>query len=186
MASIAPSSSCIYKTVTLAVGETFTLPPGAEIVASTGGLESFTSTCPKPTELVPFVRYCFRIVIQNDRGRTEPFQYNAVGSEGIFIGEQYYPFASGDGAVQDYYTIQGGLQTWLTRIPGLIGVFRNTCVNTYSSGRYGDGCMTCFDVPEDIAKILSLDYGTQDFTGTNTYIHTRIEAQPAGTWPDGC
>lgn len=190
MASFPPTTTtttCVptYRSVTLAAGEQFNLPPGAELFA-TSDISAISSTCPIPV-LTSYARYCFRIVIQNDASnRTEPWQNTAVGSSGIFIGEQFFGFASGDGAAGDYYAIQGGLQTWLTRIPGLVGVFRNTCVSTYSDRDYGDGCMTCFDAPISIAEILSLDYGTQDFTGTATYINTKIEARPAGYWPDGC
>lgn len=58
MASVTPP--CIYKSVTLAAGEQFTLPPGAEIVSASAGLDSIKSTCALPDTLEEPVCYKFR------------------------------------------------------------------------------------------------------------------------------
>jgi len=91
MASAA--SNCIYKSVTLAVDETFTLPPGAEIVSSSGGLQAFTSTCPKPTDLE--TPECYTVTFQSaDASRVTP-PYEFVDIQGIKIGATTYPFTNG-------------------------------------------------------------------------------------------
>lgn len=66
--------ACIYKVITLQTNEQVVLPPGAEIISASGGLESFTSTCPKPSELPPYVCYRFRTPVQGtdvDGGNNE-------------------------------------------------------------------------------------------------------------------
>jgi hypothetical protein len=92
MASAA--SNCSYKSVTLAVGETFTLPPGAEIVSVTGGLESFTSTCPKPESLETPI--CYKTVFQDtDEINSRMPPYNVVYVDGIMVNNIMYPFTNG-------------------------------------------------------------------------------------------
>lgn len=44
------ADNCIYKSVTLQAGESFTLPPGAQII-SASNVGALTSTCPIPTDL---------------------------------------------------------------------------------------------------------------------------------------
>jgi hypothetical protein len=58
MASVTPP--CIYKSVPLAAGEQFTLPPGAEIVSASAGLDSIKSTCALPDTLEEPICYKFR------------------------------------------------------------------------------------------------------------------------------
>lgn len=42
-----PGNNCIFKTVSLAAGEQFNLPPGAELLGSSN-VNAITSTCPIP------------------------------------------------------------------------------------------------------------------------------------------
>lgn len=52
------STNCIYKSVTLSAGETFVLPPGAELI-SASDTNAITSSCPDPIPNVPVK--CWRI-----------------------------------------------------------------------------------------------------------------------------
>lgn len=42
------NTTTVYNSIRLAAGETFTLPPGAELIATEQGESSITSTCPIP------------------------------------------------------------------------------------------------------------------------------------------
>jgi hypothetical protein len=96
MASVA--SNCIYKSVTLAVGETFTIPPGAELVSASGGLESFTSTCPKLTSIETPIVYEFKWAgTQDTNDATKMFESEAPDynnfMNGIIVNNIYYSFS---------------------------------------------------------------------------------------------
>jgi hypothetical protein len=122
MASAA--SNCLYKSVTLAVGETFTLPPGAEIISSSGGLESFTSTCPKPTNLETPACYKFRFSGANhDTGSARQQNWEEVNYfvDGIFVNDIYYPFTSSIAG----YTGASTFRTAMNSITQFTGIFTN-------------------------------------------------------------
>lgn len=55
---MASFESCIYRAITLQPGESFTLPPGAEIVSATDA-NSLTSTCTIPDNLEELECYIF-------------------------------------------------------------------------------------------------------------------------------
>ena len=93
---MATTQNCIYKSVTLAAGEQFTLPPGAEIISATD-INSFTSTCPKPTTLDTFVCGSLQWGIQpiSGGGGTAPFSVGGINPPdthciGVKIGDVKY------------------------------------------------------------------------------------------------
>jgi hypothetical protein len=79
------ATNCIYRSVSLQVGESFTLPPGAEIVSATD-LNSITSTCPLPDNLEALECYIFVLLaadpISSGRG---VWSGGSSGDENAFI-----------------------------------------------------------------------------------------------------
>ena len=96
------STSCIIKAVTLVANEQFTLPPGAEIISVSGGLDSFSSTCTKPTSVETPVRYQFKWAgTQDYNDATIVFESTDDGHHqlnnhmtGIYINNVYYGFTA--------------------------------------------------------------------------------------------
>ncbi len=62
---MAASSPCIYKSVTMAAGETFVLPPGAEII-SVSDLGAITNSCPDPFPVEELKCYAITWVLNID------------------------------------------------------------------------------------------------------------------------
>jgi len=81
------ATSCIYKSVTMSAGETFVLPPGAELV-SVSDIAALTSSCPEefPTEELKCYRIAWVFGIDPEGTKT-------VGAQVIFP-----PFGGGTGA----------------------------------------------------------------------------------------
>jgi hypothetical protein len=88
------AAPCIYKSVILAAGEKFTLPPGSTIIGATGGLSSVKSTCPLPDKLEDVI--CYFAVFQSteEKGGAIP-PYDSVRVDGIMINTVKYPFSTG-------------------------------------------------------------------------------------------
>jgi hypothetical protein len=83
-----PVDNCIYKTVTLAEGEQFNLPPGAILVAATDST-AITSTCPIPTLGKPICGTLY-VVIDVDDNEGHPnnekdFRINEINVGGNII-----------------------------------------------------------------------------------------------------
>ena len=124
---MATTQNCIYKSVTLAAGEQFTLPPGAEIISATD-INSFTSTCPKPTTLDTFVCGSLQWGIQpiSGGGGTAPFSVGGINPPdthciGVKIGDVKYLFPSpisGDDITRIPNTINS-----LTSLSGIFDVY---------------------------------------------------------------
>jgi hypothetical protein len=91
---MATTQNCTFKSVTLAAGEQFILPPGAEIVATTNGLEDYTSTCPKPSSLETIQCYKSAFADVDELGGHLP-AYCVVTIQGININGSLYPFTTG-------------------------------------------------------------------------------------------
>jgi len=146
MASVTPTPSCVYKSVTLAAGEQFTLPPGAELVASSAGIAAVKSTCALPDTLEEPVCYKFKFSggeNENSSSAQNWEQDDNFKVKGIFVNGLYYPFAN---------LIQlGGLtsssslsSTWLTAlnsIPQFNGLFTFLNGNPQygNEGAFGNG-----------------------------------------------
>lgn len=158
---MATQEICTYKSVTLQPGEVFTLPPGATLVSATD-VNAITSTCAIPT-LETLECYCLRVIIQNDTGgATEPFQYNAVKTNGLWVGETFYPWADGDGTIQNFSDIQDHMFEWMAAMPSIGGLFSGFCQTNQSEGSYGDGFTLCFKTIPSIGNNLKLEYQTYD------------------------
>jgi hypothetical protein len=159
MASAA--SNCLYKSVTLAVGEVFTLPAGAEIVSSTGGLESFTSTCPKPDGLETAV--CYRAVFQDtDEINNRMPPYNVVYVEGLLVNNIQYPFANGSFTFNNTgsnTTFANGLNTKIQSTS--IGALISNITVTENYQRNGEVFAFTFTVIPSIGDSLQF-YGVGD------------------------
>jgi hypothetical protein len=118
-----PTQNCTYKSITLAAGEQFILPPGAEIVATTNGLSDYTSTCPKPSTLESFVCYKFKFSGAESRIDRNTENWDDSGNfmvTGINVSGVYYPFAS---TLQGYNVNRTSWETQMNGIPGFNGLF---------------------------------------------------------------
>lgn len=86
------ATNCIYRSVTLAAGESFTLPPGAELISATD-INSITSNCPLPSTLESLACYSFQI----QENATPDGPYDDVTVSGVKIEETTYNFSSSFG-----------------------------------------------------------------------------------------
>jgi hypothetical protein len=70
---MAAETPCIYKSVTMSAGETFVLPPGAEII-SVSDLGAITNSCPDPlpTEELSCYRISWVLNIDPEGSKTVP------------------------------------------------------------------------------------------------------------------
>lgn len=127
MASTTSSTNCILKSITLAANEQFSLPPGAEIVSATGGLDSFNSTCPKPTSVEVPVTYEFVWAASQDSysSATEMFEDNNNNRMlGIILNlNQEYRFSSP--LETQWYGSDYNIQSRFNSITALSGLFTN-------------------------------------------------------------
>ena len=172
------SSNCLYKSVTLAVGETFTLPPGAQIVSASGGLESFTSTCPKPTNLETPACYKFRFSGANhDNGSDRTQNWEDQGNyfvEGILVNDVFYSFASSIQGLQSASAYQTAMNT-ITQFTGLFTNFGNTIGDESRQGGWTN--QVNFTTLPSIANNMSFRVRTRTewqspFTGS-TYAYVK-------------
>ena len=157
MASVA--SNCIYKSVTLAVGEVFTLPPGAEIVSTSGGLQSFTSTCPKPTTLDTTKRYRIQWEINECSNNTTHAWENGFFT-GVSIG----------GGPRATVTINGynGQNLLISFLKDTI----NTPFTNYTSGQRG---------PVGCAMYFFIEFDSPSLIAESTIFYMKVEGRDPGT-----
>lgn len=127
---MATTQNCTFKSVTLAAGEQFVLPPGAEIVAATNGLEDYTSTCAKPTSLESPTCYSFRFSGRySERGNyTENWESDSSDKlnysvTGITVDTIYYPFTTAFQGTTNQATVLAALNT--TPFTGMFTSFNN-------------------------------------------------------------
>lgn len=124
-----PTQNCTYKSITLAAGEQFILPPGAEIVTTTNGLNDYTSTCPKPSTLETLKCYKFRFSgADGDSASFRRENWEGPGGDGdnfsvdgITLNDIYYPFSFNIQAWQD----AASWTTVINSIPQFSGIFTN-------------------------------------------------------------
>jgi len=159
-------SACVYKTVTLAVGEVFTLPPGAELIASSGGLESFTSTCPKPDTLDVTKRYRIQWEIEKDsNNHTDPWENAAFTGVSIGGAPQVTTWING-------FNGQSNLQNWL--INTVQAPFTNYTQTSRSGGSYVQYFGLEFSSPSLIAESTLFYIKAEGRTGGDTGTYMEI------------
>ena len=150
MASTTSSTNCIFKSVTLAANEQFSLPPGAEIVSASGGLDSFNSTCPKPTSIE--TPQCYGFVIAANEGtygsHTEPFEETQIFFTGLAVNGTSYPFSNQTG-------FDAGAVSTAMGTTSIGSVFSGFAVAD-NSDRYGWHQYIVFKTIPSIAKNLEL------------------------------
>jgi hypothetical protein len=179
MASVTPP--CIFKSVTLIAGEQFTLPPGAEIVSSTAGVDNIKSTCPLPDTLETPVCYKFRFSGADDdnSGDTENWEVDTnFAVNGIVLSGIYYPFAS---VVPGSYPATT-FQTEMTSLPGFNGLFTSFSRTFAGSGGANRGWtnevrfLTIPSVGDNLEFKISTRVEFQSpFSGTSTVAYVKGE-----------
>ena len=92
-----PSNCNVYKTITLQPGESFTLPPGAELVAADDAT-SITSVndCAPTDDLEEYV-CCAVTIAETKEINRQALYYYEIFLQGIRIGEVNYPFTPAGG-----------------------------------------------------------------------------------------
>jgi hypothetical protein len=127
-------NSCIYKSVTLAAGEQFNLPPGAVLVAATDAT-AITSTCPLPDELAGPICGTFFVVIDVDSNSGHPndeenFRINNINVGGTIIdfgGQRIIASGSNPGSLVSLATLNSYIPLSLQNI----FVFKNITRTVY-------------------------------------------------------
>lgn len=125
----------IVKSVQINPGESFTLPPGASIVAVTGTLSNSCGTLPNPEDLT-----CYGIIYSVSDGSTTPSETNEdVTIKGFRIDNEEYlftsPYSHNAGVTYTSLEIENRVSTQTY----LAGIISNICGGRYttSSGRGG-------------------------------------------------
>ena len=144
------STSCIIKAVTLVANEQFTLPPGAEIISVSGGLDSFDSTCQKPSSIETPACYGFAIAANEGTygSHTEPFEETQMFFTALVVNGTTYPFSNQTSF--DAGAIAQAMQT-----TSIAGVFSGYAVAD-NSDSYGWHQYIMFKTIPSLAKSLEL------------------------------
>lgn len=179
MASVTPP--CIFKSVTLIAGEQFTLPPGAEIVSSTAGIDNIKSTCAIPDTLEVPVCYKFRFSgADNDNSDdTENWEVDTnFAVNGIVLFGIYYPFAL---VVPGSYPA-ATFETEMISLPGFDGLFTSFSRTFGGSGNAFRGWtnevrfLTIPSVGDNMEfKISTMVQYQSPFSGTPTIAYVKGE-----------
>ena len=147
---MATTQNCTFNSVTLAAGEQFILPPGAEIVSTTNGLDDFTSTCAKPTSLETMERYRIKWGwFDNSNGRMEPWELDyGFTTTAINIGNIITPITLGlnDG---------GGLSNLVIQLGG--GIITNVA-NTSGTSNSVEWTSVDFTTIPSIANTMYVEF----------------------------
>jgi len=155
--------NCITNSITLAVGENFTLPPGASII-SVSDVASIQSDCLDISSLEGRACYCFQILFTEERGDTTPvYKNNNVDVHGLYIAstKQFYPFTS---SLAGIGSILANISTSIPTTPSLGSMFTNICVN-YDEGARDRGQVVnvCFEILPSIGDDLFMKTSTSAF-----------------------
>ena len=154
------ATPCIYRSIALAAGESFVLPPGAELIGATDSTQlSSENDCANLDNVETPECYCFQIVCTEEGGGTTPvFKEDNVSITGLYVASTNtsYPFTiANPTTIQSiYYTGEAALQSTQT-IGGLI---TNTCkaYDSDSSGDRGQVVTLCFKTLPSIGDYLFL------------------------------
>lgn len=175
------TSPCIYKTVPLLVGETFTLPPGAEIISSSGGLQAITSTCPLPKDLETPVCYVFMYAQVYKAGNKTP-PYDDVYMTGIRVNGVSYPFAN-------WLDTDASVSQWNSAINSTPFAGVILFKNGISHSRSGAGMTAKFSfqtIPSIGDNLYIIGYATGQTNGPTTgNIQLEHKAYLSTSAPDG-
>jgi hypothetical protein len=182
------SKACIFKSVTLAVGEKFTLPPGSTLLGATGGSSSITSTCPVPTLenvqcyifSIPFDNYDNRPLIGS--GSSEPWRNGASDAPRIAgyklgtieknLTRGYSP--SDSGQITDNVRLIADLKLLLPITNALFG--------SYSNGGRGYANFILIQTIPSIAQNLSLIVSVNQYGAGTPRTNAYFEAEPYNDW----
>ena len=117
---MAIATPCIYKSITLQPGESFTLPPGAILLGATDSTALTSNNgCLNLDNLETPQCYYFRFsgADEDDPGRTENWDQSNFYVDGFYVGDTYYPSSLGGGIPSTPF--------WTLILNALPGVFTN-------------------------------------------------------------
>jgi len=165
-----------YKSVTLAAGESYILPPGATIISlSNPDIYSSENNC-APKDNVETLG-CYSIQIQESVSNGGDAAYNDIIVTGVKIGETFYSFSSPinfsncNGCIPT--TTISDFKNRLTQV-GLGDLFFDWSGYADVIPNSGDAAMVtmlCFKTVPSVGSILSFTaYGHQDGTAPNVPI----------------
>lgn len=163
---MATGTTCIYKSVTLQQGETFVLPPGAELIGSTNE-SAITSSCDEEFDLEEI--QCYTIQVQESISDGGDAAYNDVyiteatlnGTTTIFSTPISFDNCSGCIPTSSITQLQNALNEM-----GILGAFSDWSGYADEIPNSGDAAMVimiCFKTFPSIAQNLIFKaYGDQD------------------------
>jgi len=185
MASV--TTPCVYKSITLAAGEQFTLPPGAELVASSAGIAAVKSTCALPDTLEEPVCYKFKFSGAEQDGGNATQNWSDAGNfqvKGIVVNGIFYSFPN-----IIYLTQSGTARQALTWSDAMNGIPQFSGLFTFLNGDpvYGDENDTpgagftyqvAFNTIPSIGDTLEFQSSTvtetqAPFSGLTTIVYTK-------------
>lgn len=181
MASFPTVDPCIYKSVTLAAGEQFNLPPGAVLVAATDE-SAISSTCPIP-ELEELKCYIIAAYASDEVGcGTGVWEGDANATiSGITIAGTYYSLNVGSNDSGSFYMDQ--VVNWINSNPSYSGMLQNASYGRDWDGNCRGGVATlCFKTIPSIAENTYLHLNTSLVSPGNSGIDTRAYAMDYGSF----
>lgn len=185
------ATNCIYRSVTLQAGESFTLPPGGEIVSATD-LNSITSTCPLPDNLEELECYIF-VLAANVDNLSATYVWEGCGADcnaymsNLTVGGITYTFPTALTADDRGKFDVSGLSAYITGNQSLNGLMLNLGTSTDYAYPNGGVATLCFKTTPSVAQETYLTLSTGVFgIGSPVPISTvRVYAQKLSDYGGG-
>lgn len=163
--------TCVIKSVTLAAGESYVLPPGAQLIGATH--LNFTSTCEIPT-LETTQCYFMSYAISENRDPSVAIEGNEYRVTLIYGTDEFVILdALSDGHAGSWYWITGG--TPLTNVLPA-GIILNEVVTAVETGDRHATTFT-FDTIPSVAATIKLKIEAPGFVN-GMYIFPTVCAAP--------
>jgi hypothetical protein len=169
----------VYKSLTLAPGETYVLPSGATILSVTGGTITSQNDCADLSKLEDLECYCFQIVCTEEAGGTTPvFKEDNIAITGLYLASDntsYNFTVANPGTIVDiYYNGADAIQSTTTIGPLIL----DTCT-AYDSGALDRGQVVtiCFKTLPSIGDYLFLNAQTAALLNPDFTAYFKIPAQ---------
>jgi hypothetical protein len=185
------ASNCIYRSVSLQAGESFTLPPGAEIVSATD-INAITSTCPIPDNLESLECYII-VLLANVDNLTQTYVWEGCGNDcnaymtSITVGGVTYTFPSAFTADDRGKFDVGGVASYIASTPAISGMMLSLGTNNDYDYPRGGVATLCFKTTPSIAAETYLTLTTSLLgLGTPEPVTTvRVYAQKLSDYSGG-
>jgi hypothetical protein len=160
-----PIIDCVYRSITLQTGESYVLPPDAELVLVDGVITS-DANCAPTDNLEEIQCYVLYMMADSSHGdATHVYESGSGGSSNnvwisaLNVGSRSYSCRIGGGDSGDIFI--GQLVDLINSIPEISGIFLNmNTAQAWDTGGRGGMSSLCFKTTPSLAAQISLNYST--------------------------